>query len=72
MHQDENLRGYYTKYDAVCSVLLYLVAESLSLTSLTSSGDLAPLGSISKNDAKLFQKFVHMNLRESMSRSNLA
>ncbi|KAI0444889.1 NAD+ synthase [Xylaria telfairii] len=36
---DENLRGYYTKYDA-------------------SSGDLAPLGSISKNDAKLFQRWV--------------
>lgn len=36
---DENLRGYYTKYDA-------------------SSGDLAPLGSISKNDAKLFQKWA--------------
>ncbi|KAI0465663.1 NAD+ synthase [Xylaria cf. heliscus] len=36
---DENLRGYYTKYDA-------------------SSGDLAPLGSISKNDAKLFQGWV--------------
>ncbi|KAI0201040.1 NAD+ synthase [Astrocystis sublimbata] len=33
---DENLRGYYTKYDA-------------------SSGDLAPLGSISKKDAQLFQ-----------------
>ncbi|KAL2104616.1 hypothetical protein VUR80DRAFT_10110 [Thermomyces stellatus] len=33
---DENLRGYYTKYDA-------------------SSGDLAPLGSISKTDAKKFQ-----------------
>ena len=53
-------------------VLLYFVAGSLSLTSLTSSGDLAPLGSISKNDAKLFQKFVHVNLRESMSRTNLA
>lgn len=37
---DENLRGYYTKYDA-------------------SSGDLAPLGSISKNDAKLFQWWAH-------------
>jgi NAD+ synthase (glutamine-hydrolysing) len=37
---DENLRGYYTKYDA-------------------SSGDLAPLGSISKNDAKLFQRWAH-------------
>ncbi|KAK8128311.1 NAD+ synthase (glutamine-hydrolyzing) [Apiospora sp. TS-2023a] len=36
---DENLRGYYTKYDA-------------------SSGDLAPLGSISKNDAKLFQRWA--------------
>ncbi len=36
VHQDENLRGYYTKYDA-------------------SSGDIAPLGSISKNDAKRFQ-----------------
>ncbi|KAI1112217.1 NAD+ synthase [Nemania sp. NC0429] len=36
---DENLRGYYTKYDA-------------------SSADLAPLGSISKNDAKLFQKWA--------------
>ncbi|KAJ2968845.1 hypothetical protein NUW58_g10129 [Xylaria curta] len=36
---DENLRGYYTKYDA-------------------SSGDLAPLGSISKNDAKQFQKWA--------------
>lgn len=39
LFQDENLRGYYTKYDA-------------------SSGDLAPLGSISKNDAKRFQRFV--------------
>ncbi|KAL2433585.1 Glutamine-dependent NAD(+) synthetase [Exophiala dermatitidis] len=36
---DENLRGYYTKYDA-------------------SSGDLAPLGSISKNDAKRFQRWA--------------
>ncbi|KAK7981874.1 hypothetical protein PG996_009561 [Apiospora saccharicola] len=36
---DENLRGYYTKYDA-------------------SSGDLAPLGSISKNNAKLFQSWA--------------
>ncbi|KAK1456513.1 glutamine-dependent NAD(+) synthetase [Colletotrichum cuscutae] len=33
---DENLRGYYTKYDA-------------------SSADIAPLGSISKTDAKNFQ-----------------
>ena len=33
---DENLRGYYTKYDA-------------------SSGDIAPLGSVSKTDAKAFQ-----------------
>ncbi|KAI1171259.1 NAD+ synthase [Nemania sp. FL0916] len=38
---DENLRGYYTKYDA-SSV----------------AGDLAPLGSISKNDAKLFQRWA--------------
>ncbi|KAI0429135.1 NAD+ synthase [Xylaria sp. FL1042] len=36
---DENLRGYYTKYDA-------------------SSGDLAPLGSISKEDAKRFQRWA--------------
>ncbi|KAI1330963.1 NAD+ synthase [Xylariaceae sp. FL0255] len=36
---DENLRGYYTKYDA-------------------SSGDIAPLGSISKNDAKAFQRWA--------------
>ncbi|KAL7792921.1 glutamine-dependent NAD(+) synthetase with GAT domain-containing protein [Trichoderma ceciliae] len=36
---DENLRGYYTKYDA-------------------SSADLAPLGSISKNDAKAFQHWA--------------
>ncbi|SPO06045.1 related to Glutamine-dependent NAD(+) synthetase [Cephalotrichum gorgonifer] len=36
---DENLRGYYTKYDA-------------------SSGDLAPLGSISKTDAKRFQAWA--------------
>lgn len=36
---DENLRGYYTKYDA-------------------SSADLAPLGSISKNDAKSFQRWA--------------
>ncbi|KAI0109155.1 NAD+ synthase [Nemania sp. FL0031] len=36
---DENLRGYYTKYDA-------------------SSGDLSPLGSISKNDAKAFQRWA--------------
>jgi NAD+ synthase (glutamine-hydrolysing) len=39
---DENLRGYYTKYDA-------------------SSGDLAPLGSISKNDAKRFQRWAKDN-----------
>jgi NAD+ synthase (glutamine-hydrolysing) len=36
---DENLRGYYTKYDA-------------------SSADLAPLGSISKNDAKAFLRWA--------------
>lgn len=36
---DENLRGYYTKYDA-------------------SSADIAPLGSISKTDAKAFQRWV--------------
>ncbi|KEZ41309.1 hypothetical protein SAPIO_CDS7409 [Scedosporium apiospermum] len=36
---DENLRGYYTKYDA-------------------SSGDLAPLGSISKTDARRFQSWA--------------
>jgi NAD+ synthase (glutamine-hydrolysing) len=36
---DENLRGYYTKYDA-------------------SSADLAPLGSISKNDAKSFLRWA--------------
>lgn len=36
---DENLRGYYTKYDA-------------------SSGDLAPLGSISKTDARAFQEWA--------------
>lgn len=36
---DENLRGYYTKYDA-------------------SSADIAPLGSISKTDAKAFQKWA--------------
>lgn len=39
---DENLRGYYTKYDA-------------------SSGDLAPLGSISKTDAKAFQAWARDN-----------
>ncbi|EHA47279.1 hypothetical protein MCOR27_008586 [Pyricularia oryzae] len=39
---DENLRGYYTKYDA-------------------SSADLAPLGSISKNDAKDFQRWARDN-----------
>ncbi|KAL8315076.1 hypothetical protein RB593_008588 [Gaeumannomyces tritici] len=39
---DENLRGYYTKYDA-------------------SSADLAPLGSISKNDAKSFQRWARDN-----------
>lgn len=39
---DENLRGYYTKYDA-------------------SSGDIAPLGSISKNDAKRFQAWAREN-----------
>ncbi|KDN62121.1 putative glutamine-dependent NAD(+) synthetase [Colletotrichum sublineola] len=36
---DENLRGYYTKYDA-------------------SSADIAPLGSISKTDAKNFQAWA--------------
>lgn len=36
---DENLRGYYTKYDA-------------------SSADIAPLGSISKTDAKAFQAWA--------------
>jgi NAD+ synthase (glutamine-hydrolysing) len=36
---DENLRGYYTKYDA-------------------SSADIAPLGSISKTDAKSFQRWA--------------
>jgi NAD+ synthase (glutamine-hydrolysing) len=36
---DENLRGYYTKYDA-------------------SSADIAPLGSISKNDAQAFQRWA--------------
>lgn len=36
---DENLRGYFTKYDA-------------------SSADLAPLGSISKNDAKDFLRWA--------------
>ncbi|CAI4213851.1 unnamed protein product [Parascedosporium putredinis] len=36
---DENLRGYFTKYDA-------------------SSADIAPLGSISKNDAKAFQRWA--------------
>ncbi|KAI0472624.1 glutamine-dependent NAD(+) synthetase with GAT domain-containing protein [Xylariaceae sp. FL0804] len=36
---DENLRGYYTKYDA-------------------SSADISPLGSISKNDAKAFQRWA--------------
>ncbi|KAJ0161226.1 Glutamine-dependent NAD(+) synthetase [Colletotrichum tanaceti] len=36
---DENLRGYYTKYDA-------------------SSADIAPLGSISKTDAKSFQAWA--------------
>lgn len=36
---DENLRGYYTKYDA-------------------SSADVAPLGSISKTDAKAFQAWA--------------
>lgn len=36
---DENLRGYYTKYDA-------------------SSADIAPLGSISKTDAKSFQSWA--------------
>jgi NAD+ synthase (glutamine-hydrolysing) len=36
---DENLRGYYTKYDA-------------------SSADISPLGSISKNDAKSFQRWA--------------
>lgn len=42
---DENLRGYYTKYDA-------------------SSADIAPLGSISKTDAKAFQAWArdHWNL----------
>ncbi|RSL85308.1 hypothetical protein CEP51_003421 [Fusarium floridanum] len=39
---DENLRGYFTKYDA-------------------SSADLAPLGSISKNDAKDFQRWARVN-----------
>ncbi|PHH85530.1 hypothetical protein CDD83_289 [Cordyceps sp. RAO-2017] len=36
---NENLRGYYTKYDA-------------------SSGDIAPLGSISKRDARRFQAWA--------------
>ncbi|KAI5859874.1 glutamine-dependent NAD(+) synthetase with GAT domain-containing protein [Durotheca rogersii] len=36
---DENLRGYFTKYDA-------------------SSADIAPLGSISKDDAKFFQRWA--------------
>lgn len=39
---DENLRGYYTKYDA-------------------SSADIAPLGSISKTDAKRFQYWARDN-----------
>lgn len=39
---DENLRGYYTKYDA-------------------SSADIAPLGSISKTDAKAFQHWARDN-----------
>ncbi|WYZ35695.1 hypothetical protein EsH8_X_000342 [Colletotrichum jinshuiense] len=39
---DENLRGYYTKYDA-------------------SSADIAPLGSISKTDAKNFQGWARDN-----------
>lgn len=39
---DENLRGYYTKYDA-------------------SSADIAPLGSISKTDAKSFQAWARDN-----------
>lgn len=39
---DENLRGYYTKYDA-------------------SSADIAPLGSISKTDAKSFQVWARDN-----------
>ncbi|KAL0934142.1 glutamine-dependent NAD(+) synthetase [Colletotrichum truncatum] len=39
---DENLRGYYTKYDA-------------------SSADIAPLGSISKTDAKEFQAWARDN-----------